>query len=260
MGTAALAARIALPRLAANGREATCDLAFDQLGGPLVAVCGLAGGVGTSTFALALGRQAAAESRAPVLLADGAATPGLAALADARSPRSLHSLAAALADGDQPTDTFTHVAPELRLIATDPGPKAAPSCQAMADLLAQARDAHGLVVVDCGTAWLTNADVLACATCVVWTMTTTSLALRAATAILTSRLLPLDPRHEILVARHAPGAARATVRALRRLARQRRSRLILMASDEHGADHDPPAEPLRRALAAAAPTLKRADR
>src|SRR5436305_1368767 len=43
-----------------------CGLAFERLGGPLVAVCGLAGGAGTTTLALALARQAARESALPV--------------------------------------------------------------------------------------------------------------------------------------------------------------------------------------------------
>ena len=68
MGAAAVAARLAQARLAARPRQATCDLAFDRAGGPVVAVCGLAGGVGSSTLALALSRQAALESCAPVLL------------------------------------------------------------------------------------------------------------------------------------------------------------------------------------------------
>ena len=70
MGAAAIAARIPLPR---RSRRATADCAagLRTLGGPLVAVCGLAGGAGTSTLALLLARQAARESTAPVLLDRG---------------------------------------------------------------------------------------------------------------------------------------------------------------------------------------------
>lgn len=259
VGTAAIAARVALPGFVARPHEAACDLSFDEPGGPLVAVCGLAGGVGTSTLALALARQAAAESRAPVLLADAAATPGLVPLAGTRSTFSLDSLAVALADGDQPDDPFAELAPGLRLIAAEPRLGSVASHKAMTDLLAQAQEAHGLVVVDCGTAWLTHADVLANANRVVWTMTTTALGLRAATGLVASTLMPRERRHEVLVARHVPGAVPAKVRAVRRLARERRSRLVLLAHEAQGAHHDPPGEPMRRALAAIAPTLRRTD-
>lgn len=259
VGAAAVAARLTPVRLTPRRRAATCDLAFDHVGGPVVAVCGLAGGVGTSTLALALSRQAGTESHAPVLLIDAATTPGLVALAGARSPRSFGSLADALADGDQPTHTFAEFTSGLRLIATTPERRATPSSDAVRGLMEQARDAHGLVVVDCGAAWMTDATVLACASHVVWMTTATVVGLGAAREVFASSVMPAPARAEILVARHVPNAASARVRAVRALVRQRRSRLVLLAHDEHGALQDPPAEPILRTLTAIAPSL-RSDR
>ena len=67
MDAAAIAARIPLARGRARNETAVCGLAFDTTGGPLVAICGLVGGAGTTTLALCLGHQAATESDAPVL-------------------------------------------------------------------------------------------------------------------------------------------------------------------------------------------------
>src|SRR4051794_41494591 len=101
MGATAIAARIKLPRAATQRDHASaCGLAFDQPGGPLVAVCGLAGGAGTSTLALALARQAAHESTAPVLLCEtDSSAGGLAAVAHASSRLSLGELATSALSG-----------------------------------------------------------------------------------------------------------------------------------------------------------------
>src|SRR5215208_3341661 len=112
MAAAALAARIALPRTARSDGTPVCGLAFNQLGGPLVAFCGLTGGAGTSTIALLLARQAAAESSAPVLLAEADPLhPGLAALAGCATPRPLIALADELHNGRVPSETFVELAP-----------------------------------------------------------------------------------------------------------------------------------------------------
>ncbi|HEX5926038.1 MAG TPA: hypothetical protein VFY45_19565, partial [Baekduia sp.] len=78
-------------------------LAFDELGGPLVAVCGLAGGAGTSTVTFALAQQAAATSTAPMLLTE--ADPlraGLGVLAGNMSPHPLAELARRVAEDAAP--------------------------------------------------------------------------------------------------------------------------------------------------------------
>lgn len=260
VGAAAVAARLAPVRLAARPRQATCELAFDRAGGPVVAVCGLAGGVGSSTLALALSRQAALESCAPVLVIDAATTPGLAALAGARSPRSLGSLADALVDGDQPAHTFAEFSSGLRLIATRPERRPLPSSRAVRGLMEQARDAHGLVVVDCGSAWMSDATVLGSASHVVWMTTATATGLSAAREVFSSPIMPTPKRTEVVVARHVPRAPSAKVRAVRRLAHARRCRLVLLADDERGALQNPPAESVLRGLAGIAPTLRSVDR
>src|SRR4051812_36549590 len=66
MAAAALAARVPLLNARRSEAAPACGLAFDEPGGPLVAVCGLVGGAGASTLALCLARQAAHESAAPV--------------------------------------------------------------------------------------------------------------------------------------------------------------------------------------------------
>ena len=82
MAAAAVATRISAPALARRRRA--IGLAFDELGGPLVAVCGLAGGAGTTTLALLLAHQAAVASAAPILLTEAdPLRPGLAALSGA---------------------------------------------------------------------------------------------------------------------------------------------------------------------------------
>ena len=71
---AATALTVRLPGLLARQRAASTatltGLAFDRPGGPVLAICGLAGGAGTTTLAWLLARQAARESAAAVLLCE----------------------------------------------------------------------------------------------------------------------------------------------------------------------------------------------
>ena len=121
MGTAALATRLTTPRTKPVRDRTTCGLNFDDLGGPLVAVCGLTGGAGSTTVALALARQSALESRVPVLIAEhGNPCGGLAAAAGQASPLGLAALSGHL-DASQPLPgAFVELAPGLRLIAATP--------------------------------------------------------------------------------------------------------------------------------------------
>src|SRR4051812_46351343 len=121
MGAAAIAARFRLPHAARRDRAIASTLAFDEPGGPLVAVCALAGGAGASTLAVLLARQAAASSEAPVLLTE--ADPrcgGLAALAGQAAPHSLVELAQRVAEDAAPAETFLELEPGLRLVAAAP--------------------------------------------------------------------------------------------------------------------------------------------
>src|SRR5829696_5862000 len=202
MGAAAIAARIQLPRVARRDRAITSGLAFDELGGPLVAVCALAGGAGASTLALLLARQAAQESAAPVLLTE--ADPfraGLAALAGQAAPYPLVELAQHVAEDAAPSEAFIELEPRLRLVAATPRRCSTPDREAVRALLGEARAAHGLVIVDCGTTWMPDSPTLAEATHVLWCLPGTPASLARARTLLASDVLPpAGPRAEILVA------------------------------------------------------------
>jgi Flp pilus assembly CpaE family ATPase len=260
MGAAALTARLTLPRPAARARPLPQGLAFDVPGGPVVAVCGLVGGAGASTLALALAHQAAVESAAPVLLADaGGATSGLAGAAGARTPHSLAELAAAVADGQPPACPFVELASGLRLIAAGSRPDHPVDADAMREVLAQAREAHGLVVVDCGTRWAVDPTVVLYAHCIVWVAVATHPALRTARSLFEAALMPpAGDRPEILVARQIPGRAPVRVKALRRLACDRCDRLVLIAHAAHDTRQDHTPQTVAHALSAIAPVLRRA--
>lgn len=255
MGTAALT--LGGVRRGARTRAATADrcLAFDRLGGPVVAVCGLAGGVGATTIALALAHRAAIESRVPVLVADNAgATGGLARLADAASPLSLAGLARLVADGAEPDRVFAELPSGLRLVATGPGNDGTAAPADTRAIVSQAREAHGLVVLDCGTRWLDDAAALDDADTVVWTMAATEAGLRGAPATLARRH---SAARTVLVAREFAGVARPSVRSLRALAAQGCERLVLWPDDARIADRPDAHELLEPVLAAIGPILQR---
>ena len=121
MAAAAVAGRLPLfrrPRPAAD-REALDGLAFEDRGGPLVAVCGLVGGAGASTLAYLLARRAARYSGTPVLLAELPERGGLAALTGAAAPLALRELAHAVEQRLEPDRPFAELAGGLRLVASD---------------------------------------------------------------------------------------------------------------------------------------------
>jgi Flp pilus assembly CpaE family ATPase len=257
MAAAALAARI--PLAARRAQDHACGLAFDELGGPLVAVCALAGGAGASTLALQLARQAAVESAAPVLLAE--ADPmhaGLATLAGCASPRPLTALASDLADERVPESTFLELAPRLRLIAATPQSPSPVEPGALAALLAQARDAHGLVIVDCATHWTPTSPPVGNATHIIWAVPATPAGLARAQQQLQAAdtTPPAGRAREVLVATAVAGQQPTVrVRALRKLARDRCERLVLIPYDNAAAQGTLATAPLR-ALTALAPTLR----
>lgn len=123
MAAAALAIRLPARTRPREGAAAeVCGLSFDQPGGPIVAVCGLMGGAGTTTLAWLLARQAARESVAPTLLCESEALAGgLAVLAGAASRTGLGDLARDLAQGiDLQAAPFAQIPGGPRLIATVP--------------------------------------------------------------------------------------------------------------------------------------------
>jgi MinD-like ATPase involved in chromosome partitioning or flagellar assembly len=213
-------------------------LDFDVPGGPVVAVCGLAGGAGTTTLAWLLAHQAARESAAPVLLGElPAVSGGLAALVSLADTRSFGRLMSSVAAGNPPQPAPVRGPDGLRVIASGPEAPVELPLQARHDalgrILAALRAAHGLVVLDCGV--LQTADASAAvglATHVVWVAPAGRSAGRRASALLTARALAPAPgeAREVLVvtaARPGPLAAR-THRALRDLAGERSERLVLI--------------------------------
>jgi MinD-like ATPase involved in chromosome partitioning or flagellar assembly len=231
-----------LPQLAAP------QTGFDAPGGPLVAVCGVCPGAGASTVAALVAAAAARASSAPVLACDaGGADGGLAACLGAASPRSLAEVSDELAAGRAlDGGLYVTAAPGLRVIATGPRPAEGDRGQ-LERLLADARDAHRLTVVDCGMR--TRAGELIAvrrATHVLWVVPASAAGVRDGHDMLDG--LEAPAAREIVVARRDDGAVRrAGVRELTGLAAGRAAPLVLM-----------PAVPARldRAVAAAPLTLQ----
>jgi hypothetical protein len=233
MGAAALAGGLALVRRSrpGEGQEGRDGLAFHDPGGPLVAVCGLVGGAGASTLAYLLARRAARHSSAPVLLSELRERGALAALAGAAAPLALRELAHAVEQQHQPERPFAQVAGGLRLVASDrPRPSEPVAAAALAHLLRDARDAHGLVVIDAGPPGGAEYDTLIDAA-------THSLFVLPATAAAVRQVALLAPggvfdgvaatRSALLAVATYPGRG-AQVKQLRRLAEPHFDRLLLV--------------------------------
>jgi Flp pilus assembly CpaE family ATPase len=261
MGAAALAARIRFPVAARSEESASHGLRFDELGGPLVAVCGLVGGSGASTLAFALARQSARESATPVLLTESDThRGGLAAVAGQTTLLGLPDVARQVADGQTPREPFLELDHGLRLIAAAPRQATPPRPAQLHALLRDARSAHGIVVVDCGAAWPAAHIVISAATHVIWTVTATSAAVAHARLLMTSDALPTPERsREILVATALDRRTRVSVRALRRLADLRCERLVLAPHSDALARGEPADASLAfgRTLAGIARVLRR---
>jgi MinD-like ATPase involved in chromosome partitioning or flagellar assembly len=260
MATTAIAARAYLPRATRNQQTTTGTFAFDELGGPLVAVCGLTGGAGTSTLALLLAHQAAADSGVAILLSE--ADPlhgGLAALTGRATPQSLIELARDVAEHNAPAETFVELERGLRLIAAQPRRCPPASADVVGGLLSEARAAHGLVIVDCATSFTHDSPILAAATQILWTIPATPAGVARAAALLGSDVLPPAGRSlEVLVAIARQPRSPVSVRALRRLAGQRCERLVLIPhSDAIARGELVVDEPVLHALAGLAPALRR---
>ena len=205
---------------------------------PLLAVCGLCGGAGTSTLSYLVARYAVAQAAGHVLVCDtGGPNGGLAAGAGVQSPRSLREVAARVAQGlplpggiyavDEPAGTSEH---QLRMIATDPRLDDAGDTDGLNALLAMARSdgAHALTVVDCGTLQ-TEADrlVLRSASHVAWVLPATSNGVRRAEHGLAALEFGLAGR-ELVVARRDRHKCAVGLEALRALAERRRAPLVLL--------------------------------
>jgi hypothetical protein len=266
MGAAALAGRLALVRRPrpAEGCEASDGLAFHDPGGPLVAVCGLVGGAGASTLAYLLARRAARHSSAPVLLAELQERGALAALTGAAAPLALRELAHAVEQQHQPERPFAQLAGGLRLVASDrprPGEPVAPA--ALARLLADARDAHGLVVIDAGPPGGPDYDILIdAATHSLFVLPATAAALRQVALLAPGSAFDgaAATRSALLAVATHP-ARSAQMKQLRRLAEPHFDRLLLVPNvPALAAGRHQQAEPSLEGTFAALATLLRRRR
>jgi Flp pilus assembly CpaE family ATPase len=230
---AALTGRLPLPRRRPAARAASSEqLAFHRLGGPLVAVCGLAGGAGTSTLAYLLARRAARHSTVPVLLAELGSDSGLVALTGVASALALGELARAVDEECAPKRPFAEAAAGLRLVAsTETGGSDPFPAGALERLLDDARAAHGLVVVDAGQPRAGEAErLLAVADQLLLCVPATDAGVRRAELQLATGLLRRAGTAErrALVCAATQQGARTKVRQLRRVADGRVDRLLLV--------------------------------
>jgi MinD-like ATPase involved in chromosome partitioning or flagellar assembly len=202
---------------------------------PLVAVSGLCGGAGVSTLTYLLARwvarnRAPADPRSEVLAIDaGATTAGLSLYAGVRSSRSLARLACDVADRAVAGAPFARAADGLRILASTPSTEPEVDREAIVRVMADAKRAHRLTVVDCATAGTpAQRCVLDVASHVVWVLPATPAGVHRARLVLDARGAPATP--EIVVARRDPSARKTRTRALSSLAASRHAPLVLMPS------------------------------
>lgn len=118
----------------------------------LLAVCGIGGGAGTSTLAFLTAMYVQRFASAPILLCDtGGPGASLALLAEQGSQLSLPQAATAIAADALGVPLFVPLTPKLRLIARDPDFDDEVDPEGLKRLLRDARAAHPVTVVDCGS-------------------------------------------------------------------------------------------------------------
>jgi MinD-like ATPase involved in chromosome partitioning or flagellar assembly len=197
---------------------------------PLLAVCGLAGGAGATTVAYLVALAAAQRWNAPVLVADtGGPSGGLAACAGVEAPRSLPELASDLAAGLPPRGGLYAIGPSgVRVLASGPAfTTSSPAEEQLARLLTDAREAHALTVIDCGTlAREVDQAAAAAASHVAWLTPATARGVSYARRVLD--VAPRLPGKQIMVARAEVRQPKAPVRELRRIAAERNAPLVLV--------------------------------
>jgi MinD-like ATPase involved in chromosome partitioning or flagellar assembly len=205
---------------------------------PLLAVCGVCGGAGTTTLSYLVARSAIDHARGHVLVCDtGGPTAGLAACAGVESPRTLVEIAGhverslPLVSGIYAVDEHVSTTgSQLRVIAAGPRLADDDDTTGFGRLLAMARSdgAHALTVVDCGTLQRdTDRLALAAASHVAWVLPATRTGARRAERLLAA-MQHDPPGRELIVARRDDREPRATLRALRALAERRRAPLVLL--------------------------------
>ncbi len=197
--------------------------------GPLLAVCGLAGGVGVTTLAYLIALAAARQWRDPVLVADtGGPSGGLAVCASVELPRSLGELAGQLAAGVPLGAGIYGLGQDgVRVLAARPEFSTRCRDDKVQELVADAREAHGLTVIDCGTlSREVDQTVAADATHMAWMLSATGNGVERGRRVLEAA--PRTVAKELIVARNDVHQTRAPLRQLRRLAAERGALLVLM--------------------------------
>jgi len=164
----------------------------------LLAVCGIAGGAGTSTLAFLTAMYVQRSSSEPILLCDtGGPGASLAAMAGKSSPLSLPQAATAITVEALGVPLFAPLTARLRLIGREPDLDDAPDPDGLARLLCDARDAHPVTIVDCGTLQRPVERLVAeQASSILWVTQGSAAGARRARAAL--RSLPLNADREIL--------------------------------------------------------------
>lgn len=208
----------------------TTALSFTRTGGPLLALAGVCGGAGTTTLAYLLAAAAARASTAPVLLADvGGPAASIAAIAQVRSPLSLPALAELIERDQRPSQRlFASGEHGLRVLANAPRLDESDSDEGIGTVLAQARAAHALTIIDAGA--LTRPVervVFAEASHVAWVVPASALGVRRA-RLLFGALRTGVAGQEILVARNNRTAPRAVIGELSALADLRGAPLVFL--------------------------------
>lgn len=197
--------------------------------GPLLAICGLVGGAGATTLAYLVALAAARQLSDPVLLADtGGPSGGLAELARVEAPRSLPELASDLAAGLAFRDGLYAPGPAgVRVLASGPDFTSRCPHQQLDRILADAREAHGLTVIDSGTLGREVDQVAAAAaTHIAWLLPATEQGIRSGARVLEAA--PAMVGKEIAVGRCDVRQPKASLRELRRIAAERRALLVLV--------------------------------
>jgi MinD-like ATPase involved in chromosome partitioning or flagellar assembly len=158
------------PRSVRPALEPDPELAFAPGAAQLVTICGLHGGAGTTTLAVAIATACAQASGPGRVLACETDPAGgsLTARFRAASPVGVHDLARGRAVDGPP---FTTLESGLRLLAAEPAERTAAAPDLVAQVLDQARPQHALIVVDAGVVREPhNTAALARASTVVWTV------------------------------------------------------------------------------------------
>ncbi len=195
---------------------------------PLVAVCGIGGGVGTSTLTFLTAMYVQSFASAPILLCDtGGPSASLALLAERESKLSLPQAASAIAADALGAPLFVSVTAKLRLIACEPQLDDPPDLDGLDRLLFDARSAHPLTIVDCGTLQRPVERAAAeQASSIVWVAEGSPAGARRAQSAL--RSLPLNAHKEILAVCASEERDRAVEHELMRAAELRGASLVFV--------------------------------